>query len=62
MSYIRDLHLGVTGRGENQPPPASYEPHATGCVFIHYLLRGMAIKKGQYQPEVHYMTRQSLKL
>ena len=46
MAYIRDLHLGVTGRGENQQPPANYEPHATGCVYIHYLLRGMAIKKG----------------
>jgi hypothetical protein len=44
--YIRKLDLGVNGRGENQPPPASYEPHATGCNYINYLQRGISIKKG----------------
>lgn len=44
--YIRALDLGVTGRGENQAPPACYEPHATGCNYINYLQRGISIKKG----------------
>ncbi len=44
--YIRKLDLGVTGRGENQPPPANYEPHATGCNYINYLQRGISLKKG----------------
>lgn len=45
--YVRNLHLGVTGRGENQPGAGSIEPHATGCTYINYLLRGMAIGKGK---------------
>lgn len=44
--YLRDLDKGVTGRGENQPAPACYEPHATGCNYIGYLQRGIAIKEG----------------
>jgi hypothetical protein len=44
--YIRKLDLGVSGRGEDQPAPASYEPHATGCNYINYLQRGFSIKKG----------------
>lgn len=43
--YIRKLDLGVNGRGENQPAPACYEPHATGCNYINYLQRGFSIKK-----------------
>lgn len=45
--YIRDLDLGVNGRGENQPSPASLEAHATGCNYINYLTTGMSIKKGK---------------
>jgi hypothetical protein len=45
-AYIRNLDLGVNGRGENQPAPACYEPHATGCNYINYLQRGFSIKKG----------------
>lgn len=45
--YIRNLDLGVNGRGENQPPPASYEPHATGCNYTGYLTTGTSIKKGK---------------
>jgi hypothetical protein len=44
--YVRKLDLGVTGRGEDQPAPACYEPHATGCNYINYLQRGISIKKG----------------
>ena len=46
-AYIRQLDLGVNGRGENQPIPASYEPHATGCNYTDYLTTGMSIKKGK---------------
>lgn len=46
-AYVRDLHLGVTGRGEDQPPPANYEVHATGCTYINYLVRGMSVGKGK---------------
>jgi hypothetical protein len=46
-AYIRNLDLGVTGRGENQAPPASYEPHATGSNYTHYLTSGIAIKRGK---------------
>jgi hypothetical protein len=43
--YIRELDLGVNGRGENQPAPASYEPHATGSNYTGYLTTGISIKK-----------------
>jgi len=45
--YVRKLDLGVNGRGENQPKPASYEPHATGCNYTGYLTSGISIKKGK---------------
>lgn len=45
--YIRDLDLGVCGRGENMPAPASYEPHATGSNYTGYLTSGTSIKKGK---------------
>jgi hypothetical protein len=45
--YIRKLDLGVTGRGENQPAPASYEPNATCSNYTNYLGRGATIKKGK---------------
>ncbi|MCU0416542.1 MAG: hypothetical protein MUE33_05080 [Cytophagaceae bacterium] len=44
--YVRQLDLGVTGRGQDQPAPASYEPHATGCNYTGYLTTGTSIKKG----------------
>jgi hypothetical protein len=44
--YIRKLDLGVNGRGENQPPPANYEPHATGSNYTNYLTTGTSIRKG----------------
>jgi hypothetical protein len=43
--YIRKLDLGVNGRGENQPKPASFEPHATGSNYTGYLTTGTSIKK-----------------
>lgn len=46
-AYIRQLDLGINGRGENQPAPASYEPHATGCNYTSYLTSGISIKKGK---------------
>lgn len=46
-SYVRQLDLGVNGRGENQPAPASYEPHATGCNYTSYFTSGISIKKGK---------------
>lgn len=45
--YIRDLDLGVTGRGEGQPPPGNYEPHATTCNYNTYLGRTMALGPGK---------------
>lgn len=45
--YVRNLHLGVTGRGENQPGAGGIEPHATGCTYINYLLRGMSLGEGK---------------
>ncbi len=45
--YIRKLDLGVNGRGENQPAPACYEPHATSSNYTSYLTTGMSIKKGK---------------
>lgn len=41
MRYIRDADLGATGRGEDQPPPANYEPHATTNNYCSYISRGM---------------------
>lgn len=43
--YIRDLQLGVTGRGGDQEAPNFYEPHATGCLYSKYLLTGMSVAK-----------------
>lgn len=44
--YVRKLDLGVNGRGENMPPPACYEPHATTCAYAAILTSGTSIKKG----------------
>lgn len=45
--YVRKIDLGVNGRGEKQPKPASYEPHATGCNYTGYMTSGISIKKGK---------------
>jgi hypothetical protein len=45
--YARKLDLGVTGRGEEQPPPNNYSPSATVCTYIDYLGRGMSIGSGK---------------
>lgn len=44
-AYIRDLQLGVTGRGEKQAAPDYFEPHATGCLYAKYLVTGMRVGK-----------------
>ena len=44
--YVRELDLGVTGRGQRQPPPGDYAMSASDCSFIHYLTRGMALEDG----------------
>ena len=46
-AYIRNLDLGVTGRGENQLPPGNYEPSASSCTYINYLSRGMSLGSGK---------------
>jgi hypothetical protein len=43
--YIRKADLGATGRGENQPPPHNYEPHATTNNYATYLGRAMNLGK-----------------
>lgn len=45
--YIRNLDLGVTGRGEDQPPPGNYEPSTSTCTYINYLTRGMSLGQGK---------------
>ena len=44
--YVRELDLGVTGRGQDQPPPGDYALSASDCSYIHYLTRGMALEDG----------------
>jgi hypothetical protein len=43
--YVRNLDRGVTSRGENQPPPGSYEPSNSSCTYINYLTRGLSLEK-----------------
>ncbi|MEM9450774.1 MAG: hypothetical protein AAFY17_06200 [Cyanobacteria bacterium J06642_11] len=45
--YLRQLNLGVTGRGENQPPPGNYASSASSCPYIHYMTRGMSLGWGK---------------
>lgn len=45
--YVRELDLGVTGRGEDQPPPGGYEPSTSTCTYINYLLRGLSLGQGK---------------
>lgn len=44
---IRDIDLGWTGRGEFQPAPGNYEPHATTNNYATYLGRTMTVQKGK---------------
>jgi hypothetical protein len=45
--YLRDLDMGVTGRGENQHGAASWEPNATCSNYTNYFGRSASIKKGK---------------
>jgi hypothetical protein len=47
MAKIRKVDLGATGRGQNQPPPHNYEPHATTATHNTYLGRFMSIGAGK---------------
>jgi hypothetical protein len=47
MAKIRKIDLGATGRGQNQPPPHNYEPHATTATHNTYLGRFMSIGQGK---------------
>jgi hypothetical protein len=47
MAKIRKVDLGATGRGQHQPPPHNYEPHATTATHNTYLGRFMSIGTGK---------------
>lgn len=47
QAYVRALDKGVAGRGEDLPAPGNFEPSATSCTYINYLLRGMSIDWGK---------------
>ena len=47
QEYVRALDKGVTGRGEDLPPPGNYAASATCCNYINYLLRGMSLGQGK---------------
>lgn len=40
-AWVREIDKGMTGRGEDSPPPNNFEPSATSCTYINYLLKGM---------------------
>ena len=44
---IRDIDLGWTGRGEFQPAPGNYEPHATTNNYATYFGRFATVQKGR---------------
>lgn len=44
---VREIDLGWTGRGENQPAPHNYEPHATTNNYINYLGRKVDVLPGK---------------
>jgi hypothetical protein len=46
-AYGREVVLGLTSRGEQQPPPGNYESSTSRCIYISYLSRGMTINKGK---------------
>ncbi len=43
---IRDIELGWTGRGFNQPAPGNIEPHATTNNYISYVGRAITVPPG----------------
>lgn len=45
--YGRKVVLGLTSRGERQPPPGNYESSTSRCIYISYLSRGMTINNGK---------------
>jgi len=45
--YVRDLDRGVSGRGQELPGAAHYEPSATSATYVNYLLRGMTCQPGK---------------
>lgn len=47
QQYVRDLDRGVTGRGEEMPPPGNFAISATECDYINYLVRGMSLGWGK---------------
>ena len=47
MARIRAVDLGATGRGQDQPAPHRYEPHATTATHNTYLGRAMSIGAGK---------------
>lgn len=47
QAYVRALDKGVAGRGEDLPAPGNFEPSATSCTYINYLVRGMSIDWGK---------------
>ncbi len=44
---VREIELGWTGRGEFQPAPGNYEPHATVNNYASYLGRRMTVEPGK---------------
>jgi len=45
--YLRDVYLGVEGRGEGQSGVRGLQPAATCSAHIDYLLRGMSLGEGK---------------
>ena len=43
---IRDIELGWSGRGYNQPAPGNIEPHATTNNYISYLGKALTVPPG----------------
>jgi hypothetical protein len=46
-AYVRQLDLGVSGRGENASGIMNLEPHSTGSVHINYLTRNHCLGSGK---------------
>ena len=45
--YVRALDKGVAGRGHDLPAPNHYEPSATSCTYIDYMVRSMTCAQGK---------------
>jgi hypothetical protein len=45
--YIRDLDLGVAGKGENAPGIMGKEPHSTGDTHVNYFTHGSCLGAGK---------------